>query len=335
MAEYFTADDFERAGLPKGLKKNAYDLIELAVIHGWTARVTSGSSVSIVSPDGRKKYHFSGNRRDTISHERIKKDIIRLADPQRAAVAQTIAARGAEQSLDLMKDMPSLVTGTAEVVDDRPPSKEQKVKAERTIISTTPMLAKAGSKDTAYESETTLVRRWSDGTTDYVCVEGDFEATSRLSVSRHFANAHSRGKGRAPQPPTFKAEVQSAVYAPRQTRVEALAAHLHALWGTEGLTLEEVAKAALTWVHEQSREGTEHAAERESLTPEDMLNRIRTLLDDGTAGRHQNELLELQQQVTYLTAQVEYERERGEAARATLKTLAELAQEEAQEKEAG
>jgi arsenate reductase-like glutaredoxin family protein len=71
---------------------------------------------------------------------------------------------------------------------------------------------------------------------------------------------------------------------------------------------EELARQALTWVHEQSRKGTAMAAEHEPLTAEDTLERIKMLLDNGereALRKRDEEIAELRKQSETLRERVE------------------------------
>lgn len=217
-------------------------------------------------------------------------------------------------------------------------SRETPTNEERFVVSQRPMLAKQGKgrggEQHAYHSQTTIERHWSDGSIDYLCAApdctagpdgGPYVSSERLKPSRHYANVHA--KGVSPLPPVFKAEVPNAqTYRPRTTRILALADVLRRVMEAGVTDPDTLAREALTWVHEQSKGATEHAEEREVLTPEETLRRVKMLLDDGTYFQTQQELRAREEQVAHLTAQVERAERRATQAIENLRSLQELVQ---------
>jgi hypothetical protein len=314
----YDESDFDKSFIPNSFKREVRETIVLAVSLGWKFHVTGDQSATIISPrpeDHPKKYHFSTNRRSSNSITRIRRDVVKYGDPEKVEVAYT-AASLRDMGLDgeaqaLVRSLPSV---TATVVDDRSdrekgpadnpfgkgsvtePPKPRDPKAPH-IVSEKPMLAKA-SKGKAYDSPTTMERRWSDGSRDYACrwPSCNYSAPERGSVPSHYAKSHSEGLGKRPE--MFSAEVPDArVYAPRQSRVEALAAILADLMAGGPMDPDVLARTALTWVHEQSNHKTDEAAEREDLTPEQTLDRIRMLLDDGARGEMHKRVEALEQKL--------------------------------------
>lgn len=293
-------ETFDTDLLPGTLKKAEKDAIRAAVMLGWKVHISGRQTCTLVPPDGQpqsKRFHFgvSGKR---INLTRMKRDIIKYADPE--------LLRAVEEE-DVTVTVPMLGDpGT--VVDDRPESDTSPTKADiereerrarsqtvndprpaRHIVDQRPMLAARGhssnGKSSAYYSDTTIERRWSDRSVDYACAaEGcDYTSDSRTSPSRHYAATHSRTDGKVPQRSSFRAEVpERAVYdyQPRDARVDALAEAISELMAQGGRSPREIAEAALKWVHEQRH--THLSADHEPLTPEEQIARIKTILDDGT-----------------------------------------------------
>lgn len=290
MTTKLTPAEFHKSALPGGFKKEVTNLIELASSAGWDVLI-NGSSVSIVSPGSQaKQYHFSP-KKNSGPLQRIARDIRRLGDPKMVLAM--------DEKLEDAAD--AIVASVTRTVTPTPAT----VAKPRHIVSEGPMLASRGKGD-AYKSSTTIERHWSDGSIDYKCARCDFTSIGRLSVSGHWSK-HVREDESArstAQDNYFKAEVPlAAIYAPRQTRIDAL---VKVLEGLDDLTdLRAIATAALTWVHEQSRAGSSLAAEHEEMTDADILNRIRTLLDTGERAQLHEQNASLTEQVVALTAQVE------------------------------
>lgn len=311
MSPVVEAGEFSRTSLPTHLKKDARDTIEVAVMLGWMLHISSANACTIVSPDERKKYHFSSSGRTNHSLTRIKKDIIRFGDPEKVKLAFQAGSHSlltkdkslANAAIDLLPglgDEGAVVDHRPELEEERKAAEAQRIEnvraaaerkrsetelserqkaEERHVIHERPMTAKA-SEGRAYDSKVAIERTWSDGTTDYKCVDCDYSSEHRLSIRAHRAGSKHERTERDRN--TRKAEVPLAVsYRPRQPRIEALAEVLKALM-KDGITdPEELAQEALTWVHEQSNRGTGLAAESEPMTAEQTLERIRNLLDNG------------------------------------------------------
>jgi len=392
------ASTFTKDLIPEALGKEVKEVVTIAVALGWKMHVTSNNSVAIVSYDERKKHHFSVGGRSTHNFNRIHRDVLKFAEPEKLLLADSLAGikmprnvpggkEAARFAADLAAVMLPLVGDEGTFVDHRPEiaqaeaeeeqrkivarqRREQREReaeqarheaqerarqiaqeaaqaarqaaaeedaalvtkeeesAERHIVSEKPMVAKGGEKR-AYESYTAIERLWSDGTKDWKCPECDYTSSkSRGSVPAHWSKVHSSGSGTRPHPTFFEADVPDArVYAPRQTRVEALAQTIGEMMKTGETDPEVIARTALTWVHENSKHATPLAAEREELTPEDTLNRIRTLLDQGVYDQQQKRIEALEEHVLTAEAEAREARESAERARETLRAFTELATE--------
>jgi hypothetical protein len=330
MSPMYDAETFTKNLLPKHFRHDVVVIIQTAAIMGWKVHVTSKKSVTIVSPGERKRYHFGLNSRSSTNLNRIRRDILKYGDPEKVAAADTIIDPTASLTEQRTASLKTPLLGEEGTYSDERPEAEPEDPYR--IISRKPMVARQGSR-TAYDSETTIERTYANGYKDFVCswpgCKFTSEISDRLSVARHYGQAHKKGQGRSPQPPIYQQEVKTYHhYAPRQKRIEALAEVIAGLLaGSKDIEPEEIAKAALVWVHEQSAQGTGLAAEREELTPEDTLNRIRNLLDDGSAGAIRTELEERDQQIVALTARVEAAEAQAQSARETLKAFTDLAAE--------
>jgi hypothetical protein len=322
--------EFDRSSLPSWMSPDLKEIVGVASVVGWKVHVSS-DSVGIHSPVREdKRWVFTAGRRSTYPLNRIRREVARWCDPKiaRIVIEGDAAIKDPALRKMLVDALPTIedatVDHTAEEEQARiekeqrrskgpDPIEQRDLRPSAHIVSEKAMLAKGKSHDAAYQSETTIERRWSDGTVDYKCTECDYTSPNRLSPSKHYANTHSVGQ--APKPPQFKADVpDAAVYRPRRKRVEALSAMLRGLMDAGWTDPDVLAEKALQWVHEQSRQGTEHAAETEDLTPEDILNRIRLLLDDGGMAQVQQAVASLEQQVVDLESRLTAEREAREKA---------------------
>lgn len=339
----FGQETYDRAVLPTWMKRDLRDVIDMAVALGWIIHISTADAVTITSPNERKKYHFSPSGRTSIPLTRVRKDLFKHGDPAKVETlerATKVAQQGdREKARQMVEELPytgdpgTVVDHTAE--DEKAREDEQRRRAEaqqkketsvtedkpeRTLVSKRPMIAKGG-KSHGYESKTTIERHWSDGSIDYECAQGcGYTSDERTAVSRHVAGKHNKGKGTQPMPPRFAADVSGATrYKPRESRIAALAEVIERMMMTDTQDPKEIARTALTWVHEQTRDQTEHAIEAEPLTPEETLNKIRMLLDDGTMGEALKRIEDLE------TRAVAAE-ERASKAKADLTAFVSLAQ---------
>lgn len=332
------AEDYDKSVIPSFLKADEKDLIDGAVMCGWTIHIGGGNNVTLIAPSPHEQQKIHLGRRNSVPIKRMRAKVVKYADPLKLALANTAAddspageaaLRGMnatieddgyihadlngkvtvevpepqsdiEDTLDATPEVATVATDSDTSADLTTSEEAQTYSVhipDAHVISVKPLLVKGGT-GRAYESETTLERTWSDRTLDYICTQCDYYSAERLSVSRHYANVHSRGKGAQPQPPTFKSEVPgAAAYGPRQSRVDALADYLATLDRGEDLPWTVVARHALTWVHEQSAHQTDLAAEAEPMSEADTLNRIRSLLDKGDTVRHRQQVEEMEQRL--------------------------------------
>lgn len=321
MSAVKDATNFTQADIPSFFKAELKRAIQAAIVCGFTLHVSSdGQGVSLRSPKGEKTVHLS--RRQSITPKRL---------------AGIIARYGDSEALDTMldatdEDANTLISAAVKAPDTIVVhSDEESSDSEPTVVRDWEPLLAARGKKSAYESGTTVVRQWSDGRKEYKCTECDYTSDLRMAPSRHFGNAHRRGQGKTPMPPSFLAEVPDRThYAPRQNRIEALAALITEMMqaaGPDGVKPEEVAKLALTWVHEQSKDSTDLAAEREELTAEETLQRIRTLLDTGAYARLQSRAEEQERRAEAAEAQVQEALAQAARAREALRTYIDLGRE--------
>jgi hypothetical protein len=340
-------DDFTKDVIPNGYREEVKEVIVVAAALGWKVHKTGSESLTIISPrpeNHPKKYHFSQNRRGTNDLKRIRRDLIRFGDPEKVMIADAAhLTRDPELRNMLVKALPMVGVTEGIVVDDTPEAEEKRTPKPKpepskqravTIVSQAPMVAKA-NENRGYDSHTTIERKWSDGTTDYACIEKgcDYTSPNRASVPAHWAKAHHDG-GRGRRNPVYVADTSGATkYAPRQTRIDALAQALADAMAAGATDPQTIAREALMWVHEQSKKGTEHAAENEPMDAEAMLDRIRLLLDNGTHLQMRQRVETLEQQMhdreetstemrkrlEHAAEQVDAERQLREAAEASAK----------------
>lgn len=306
MATTYDLSTFHRNVLPRGISSEEVGVIQAALGIGWTV-VVKGVTARLVAPAGNKSLVFSASGRNA-PLEQYKRIIYKHGNPllmeqmtsdekmhemvENVVAAELVAERAAKSVVAEPVTEPKTVT-TPEPV---------KVSV-RKLVSIGPMIARR-SQGRGYPSETTNERRWSDGTVDFSCqFDGcDYASDERRSVGAHWrTHAITDGLGPRKQPkPTVQIEDYEVAhregYTPRRERVGALAEVLDAL-DLDKMSAEELAEFVLHWQHEQSSTGTRLAAEREELTSDDVLNRIRALLDNGTYLRQRDEIAALRDEM--------------------------------------
>lgn len=89
----YTDEDFDKSTLPPFLKPDEVEAVELAARLGWKIHV-NGNRATILSPDAHAPFAKSINfgRRNTIPLTRVRKDILKFADPHK--LQQELASKG-------------------------------------------------------------------------------------------------------------------------------------------------------------------------------------------------------------------------------------------------
>jgi hypothetical protein len=291
VQEYTEAEQEEiSASLFRRLHSDVIEMVVHATAAGWRAVVTSPDSITLRAPGDPcpRQIHFSAKSRHRINGKKVADDIVRYGDPYLVKGIKTLA-KDRKITMEMFEaaiEATSQVRGEFEMaLPPKPEPRKEKTVAARRIIKQGPMLAKA-SEGKGYHSEVSIERHWSDGSTDYACSypKCDYTTENRLSVRGHWQVHIKAGEvEKFERGETREVDVPLAVtYAPRQSRVDALAAHLATLGEMD---VDALAKAALMWVHEQSRSRSEHAAEYDVPEDGDILNRIRALLGKDEAQR--------------------------------------------------
>ena len=204
----------------------------------------------------------------------------------------------------------------------------------RTITSEGPMIARR-SQGHGYPSPTTWQVDYLDGGTVYQCrFEGcDFESENRRGPGAHYPT-HGVPVPEQPPPMVMIPEHEPAYhkdgYTPRVDRVRALAAVLRKAmeagidWNDLDAAAQTLAAEALEWAHEQSTESGLLSAEREPLTAEEMLTRIRNMLDNGEYLAQRAEIADLRTRMAEVEQREKEAVEQATDLQETLDTLREL-----------
>lgn len=283
------------------LAPQARKLLRGAVQVGWTARNTANGGVIISAPRPNESVSITlaGQVNDRRYNGFMDK-IIRYGDQMLVALA---AGRGmekdkAEQTLEpaIMPD-PRLRDGEPVLAEAEPAVPEPDPAPEAStpvIVWEGPWKARRGNdRDGAryYDSQTTIERKWSDGSVDYRCAKQDCDYTAPMprSVVRHFGmskdhptmtDGYGRDTYRGPayEPGTRKQAGPAASKLAREIEDA-----LRALNGdAEAMEADELAAALAQAIVQRRAEDAGEAKPAQPLTAEQILSRIRNLVDDGS-----------------------------------------------------
>jgi hypothetical protein len=115
--------EFDPTVIPSYLKRDVRQTIEVAMALGWVMHISSAQSVTIISPDEKKRYHFSSSGRTSTPMNRVRRDIVKYADPAKLQAAYEAKDLFTKQNRDLAGLAMSLLPAPGEpgtVVDHRP-----------------------------------------------------------------------------------------------------------------------------------------------------------------------------------------------------------------------
>ena len=213
---------------------------------------------------------------------------------------------------------------------------------EPVVVSEKPHLAKRNDKiggALVYPSKSVIEQTWSDGRITYRCTMCDYggrDQFSSRSVSSHYAGLHSRGKGRQPQEAGLEIPVSIPAaytkthhtYNPSDRLVQALADALRAVLNQPEVSPEEAAIEALVWLHDRPDLGDPEDRMRDPLTDEQIVSRIRGLVDGGRYAALETQISLLQTALEQKNAEYEVANERANRLAGKLTALAEAAIEE-------
>lgn len=325
----------DRAQVVKTFGKEAADFIEVAASLGWKALFNStGTSVTLAPPEKNdtpnQRIHLSSRNKGGGLMKKYAKRLAKLGEAD--AVTTLSEMHDAGMPFEVVQVLGQLRLHEEAVQMEPEAPKERfvkpaavtdaavaaKVKKERHIISERPALMhynltqKGGQ---SYPSKTTVERRWSDGAVDYVCAVstcGEVSTNRRAFGGPHWA-MHVR-KGEA-QPVDMEEARKSLVDDPSYTetawtRKQSLREKRKAEL-TEMLKAINLAKVSVEDLAEQIMEffgsdfvgtGGNHG---EPLTDEQVLDRIRALVDRGTYAKQEEVLTSQRKEIEDLIGYAE------------------------------
>jgi hypothetical protein len=325
MTRIYDHTDFTSDVIPKGFTEEMRTLVRFAVSYGWRVR-PHGLRLNLLSATGNKTLTLSASGRN-VPIQRYMRTIETHGSP---LVKPVLGKDPEETATELARRMARAEDAAKAKATPVPPAAPKA--APLRLISETPMIAHSG-QGKGYPSETTIERRWSDGTLDYQCAKCDFTSTLRHGVRSHWqVHVREDEANRSNQDliPKIDTEPHEPIYKPRENRVKALALALKELlqegldWDNIDAAAETLAQRALVWTHEQT--GSSNSEEREPMTAEDVLVRIRSLVDNGAYAAQADRILALEAEHEELRAAAEEAERMAKEATDTLEAFADLAE---------
>lgn len=318
----------------RGFDQRAVALIHEAEDYGWTGRVSSKGHWIGRSPDGKttmsvSKKVDSGNR----TFQNCVADFRRW---------QREAAVGTGQELSpALGEMTEQIVQADAVLDTMDPSdplyevvsRGLRKKAVQAVIATDvleiqhaaqearmeqqetrePWLASRGS--TVYPSKAVVEVKRGDEVLRYECSQCEWSSDVPQTVAAHYRRAHAFRKGRTPQEPSV---ARNPNYQPTERLINALEEWLceHDEWETP----RDLAVLMLQW--QQARPDLPMPTPAEPLTAEQMIDRIRRIIDNGAT---HEALLGLEQENASLRERLAAAEEEAARLSSTIEAFADLA----------
>lgn len=347
------------------LQKTADTIVRVAIQAGWTARNTSNMGVVLESPGTPHQTIAIPARtglHQSVARQNIRK-IMRYGDQLAVGMLELKADEivremetGRKRRIQIDDNEPMSTTEKVipavrqtplahiPVPTPAPPARvvpAPEPEPERILLSERPWLAKQGTNGEhgyAYESKVTLERRWSDGTIDYKCVACDYTHEKPVSVSRHYG-----GTKDDKHPDTSKPEsvLQTGPYEPAhrppsdraQRLIRELKAGMEAIRGkgydlsTEDKMLEALAEQIVT-MRDERRQRDEDTEAGGPLTPEQIIDRVRRLVDGGAYLAQIERMRQMEDELEAVKQQLATANDKALRLQAERKALADLLTEE-------
>ena len=295
MSDKYDLSNFTAASVPRSYNTEVRAMVAAAVSLGWTLNVAGNQNITLVSPKKEKTISLNP-RKKSQPVESLQRTIHRYANPllvPRPEEAMNRAKQMESTALKRLNTQAVQVFGTKDMVETMKVVKEMPDPAT-TVVYEGPMRSKNGDNG-AYESDVATEVEYGDGRREFFCTRCDWHTDkSPRSVSGHWlrhVNEDAKAKGHHTGP---KAELQSETsYRPNADRLESLKQTLldamssgEIDWSDLDGSAERLALEALTWDHERRMTH----GEPQELTAEQILDRIRHLVDGGKYAERMEEI---------------------------------------------
>lgn len=324
----------DRAQVVKTFGKEAADFMEVAASLGWKCLFNNtGTSLTLVPAQNdapSNRIHLSSRNKGGGLMKKYAKKLAKYADLDSLAVIEIAHDAGlpfdvvqALGRMALVEDEDAITVLPEEKPKERfvkpaavtPAAVAEKVKKERHVISERPALmhysltqSKGGQ---SYPSKTTVERRWSDGAVDYICAIATCDAGPRED-RRSFGGPHwamhvRNGEAEAVDSdearrslvddPTYTEPAWSRKSTLKQRRTAELQEMLSGV-DLKKISPEDLAALIVDFLGD-SGGGSNNG---KPLTDEQVLDRIRSLVDRGTYAEQEAALLEAEKQIEAVTS---------------------------------
>lgn len=220
------------------------------------------------------------------------------------------------QYIDAKHGSPVLPEKAVRAMAPKPEPKDP-VDVPRTVLSVLPYMAHkspSAAGGTRYQSQAVKERRWSDGTVDYVCAwdECSYEHKNLHSVARHFARKKDHGVVGE------RALVRDLEYlepmSKRQIdRIDRLQARIEAAITGLDPTADDFTRQLAVRMVSALAESTDGGMP-EPLTPEQIVERVRQLVDNGAYLAAQESARSMAEEVESLRLQLATAEDRAQRA---------------------
>lgn len=267
------------------MTKDSKRLQELALELGWTADQTRKQTTRYTHPDAGAPVFISEQMRG--GHGRAMQN----AEAQLRRVARA-------------SDKPIIeITSAVQTVTEKEPSAMPRKRSarhttpeptERVEVSTKPFQAKHSMTDaggSVYDSSAVLEVIYDNGEVEYRCTQCSYEHAKPRSVAAHYAAKHGVKGGVAKQVKETGRVDPTAVWEPNKLQNAAIARLSAEIERAMAVGAADPRAIATTIVESRARRGEVDPAEPiQALTSDQILAKIRLMLDDGTVQRLENEV---------------------------------------------
>lgn len=267
------------------MTKDSKRIHELAMELGWTADQTRKQTTRYTHPDATAPVFISEQMRG--GHGRAMQNVeAQLRRVSRAAEKQD-SGPAEEVKVETEK-------GTTAMSRKRSARHTTPKPKERVEVSTKPFQAKHGMTDaggSVYDSSAVLEIIYDNGEIEYRCTQCPYEQPKPRSVAAHYAAKHGVKGGVAKQVKETGRVDPTAVWEPNKLQNAAISRLASEIERAMAVGATDPRAIATSVVESRARRGEIDPAEPiQALTSDQILAKIRLMLDDGTVQRLENEV---------------------------------------------
>lgn len=336
MATTYTIHNFNPDVVPSRYKRDVHLLIQSAVAMGWKFLLKTDGTSTLVAPAPHEKQQIHLSVRHTSAPiNQMTRRVMKYGNPLLVpdATSQESLTRYAQRTIENWDKASATEQVVPEPVSE--PVAPEPIEEERTpvrrIINTQPMISKRGGTE-GYASDIATQREYDDGSMDYLCVRCDYVGSRPLAMASHWKkHVHEDERNRGNHVGVI-VPIERSAYQPTEERLESLAeAMAKAMeqginWSDPEEACKQLAYAALSW--DNDRRSRSEGGMRDPLSDTEILNRIRSLVDNGLYEAQRETNAELSVKIEALELRVTEAEADAQRARDTLSTFRALLEEE-------